>query len=53
MILASVLPFSADSSCGYSALLRGTEMGYSPKPIHRVHIQSDLVTGFFSHSYQL
>ena len=47
VILASVLPFSSKSSCGYGSVLRGIEMGYSPKPVHFVHVSSKLVTGTF------
>lgn len=47
VILASALPFSKQSACGYGAVLRGIEMGYSPTPVHRIHVQSPLVTGFF------
>uniref|UniRef100_A0A7N8YKI4 Gypsy retrotransposon integrase-like protein 1 n=2 Tax=Mastacembelus armatus TaxID=205130 RepID=A0A7N8YKI4_9TELE len=47
VILSSVLPFSADSACGYSAILRGIELGYTPKPIHTIYIKSKLVTGYF------
>lgn len=47
VILASALPFSNESSCGYGSVLRGIEMGYSPRAVHRVHIQSSLITGFF------
>lgn len=47
IILASALPFSEQSACGFGAVLRGIEMGYIPRPVHNVHIESDLVTGFF------
>lgn len=47
LILAHALSFSDRSYCGFSVVLRGVEMGYSPRPVHRVHIQSNLVTGFF------
>ncbi|XP_030216443.1 uncharacterized protein LOC115546817 [Gadus morhua] len=47
VILASALPFSDLSGCGYGSVLRGIEMGYSPRPVHRVHIQTKLITGFF------
>lgn len=48
VLLASSLPFSEQSACGFGSVLRGIEMGYIPCPSHRTHIQSDLVTGFFS-----
>lgn len=47
VILASALPFSDNSACHYSLVLRGVEMGYMPRPVHRVYIQSTLVTGSF------
>lgn len=47
LILADALSFSELSSCGFSVVLRGIEMGYIPYPVHRIHIQSKLVTGFF------
>uniref|UniRef100_A0A3Q3MQZ4 Gypsy retrotransposon integrase-like protein 1 n=1 Tax=Mastacembelus armatus TaxID=205130 RepID=A0A3Q3MQZ4_9TELE len=47
VILSNALPFSPKSACGYSAILRGIEMGYTPKPVHMIHITSKLVTGFF------
>lgn len=47
VILASALPFSDNSACHYSSVLRGVEMGYVLRPVHRIHIQSSLVTGFF------
>uniref|UniRef100_A0AAV2M714 Large ribosomal subunit protein eL22 n=1 Tax=Knipowitschia caucasica TaxID=637954 RepID=A0AAV2M714_KNICA len=47
LILASALPFSYRSYCGYRSVLRGVEMGYRPRPVHSVHVQSNLVTGKF------
>ncbi|KAK5890791.1 hypothetical protein CesoFtcFv8_014277 [Champsocephalus esox] len=47
VIVASALPFSDKSACGYGSLLCGIEMGYVPRPVHNVHIQSKLITGFF------
>lgn len=47
VILASALPFSDDSACHYGSVLRGVEMGYVPRPVHRVHIQSSIATGVF------
>ncbi|XP_027141960.1 uncharacterized protein LOC113747241 [Larimichthys crocea] len=47
VILASVLPFSEKSSCGYSVALQGIEMGYVPQPVHKIHLESNLVTGFY------
>lgn len=47
VILARVLPFSKKSACGYGAVLHGIELGYVPRPVHYVHVKSDLVTGVF------
>lgn len=47
VILASVLPFSDKSTCGYDAILRGVEMGYVLRPVHKVHVQSELISGVF------
>lgn len=47
IILADALSFSESSYCGFSVVLREIEMGYVPHPVHRIHIQSKLVTGFF------
>ncbi|KAI3355662.1 hypothetical protein L3Q82_004257 [Scortum barcoo] len=47
VILSDVLPFSSKSACGYSTVLSGIEMGYIPRPLHRVHVQSELISGFF------
>lgn len=37
VILAAALPFTDQSACNYGSVLRGVEMGYIPRPIHRVH----------------
>ena len=47
VILSSVLPFSDQSACGYGSVLRGVEMGYMLRPVHRVFVQSELITGYF------
>lgn len=47
VILSSVLPWSEESYCGSSVLLRGIEMGCVPVPLHTVHLTSDLVSGYF------
>lgn len=47
VILASSLPFSEQSAHGYGTVLHSVEMGYIPRPVHRVYVQSKLVTGFF------
>ena len=46
-VLSGVLPLSGESSCGASTIVQGIEMGCVPSPLHHVHVQSDLVTGFF------
>lgn len=46
-LFSSVLPFSDQSACGYSSILCGVEMGYIVKPVHQIHIESELVMGFF------
>lgn len=46
LILSGVLPLGADSTYGASAVIRGIEMGYVPAPLHNVHIQTKLITGF-------
>lgn len=45
LILSGVLPLSTRSD--ESAVVRGIEMGFVPVPLHRVHVSSDMVTGFF------
>ncbi|KAK0144157.1 hypothetical protein N1851_017473 [Merluccius polli] len=47
VILSSVLPFSDQSACGYGSVLRGVEMGYVLRSVHRVYVQSKLITGYF------
>lgn len=47
VIIVSALPFSDHSACHYTLVLRGVEMGYVPRPVHRVHTESSLDTGFF------
>lgn len=47
IVLASVLPFFAESECGVNVVLRGVEMGYAPRPVHWIFRKSALVTGFF------
>ncbi len=47
IILASALPFSEKSACGYSVVLSGIEMGYVPRPLHFVRVHSKLVSGVF------
>lgn len=47
LILASALPFSQKTACGYNVILSGVEMGCVPRPLHRVHIETELVRGVF------
>lgn len=44
-ILEEVLPFSSNSYTGASVLVRGIEMGCAHVPLHKVNLQSDLVSG--------
>ncbi|KAG7464302.1 Retrovirus-related Pol poly from transposon 297 [Solea senegalensis] len=46
-ILSSVLPLSTESACDTSAIVRGIGMRFVPAPLHRIHVQSNLKTGFF------
>uniref|UniRef100_A0A671UCI0 Gypsy retrotransposon integrase-like protein 1 n=1 Tax=Sparus aurata TaxID=8175 RepID=A0A671UCI0_SPAAU len=46
-ILSTVLPLSEESACDASAIVRGIGMGFVPAPLHRIHVQSNLKTGFF------
>ncbi len=45
-VVASVLPFSEQTSCGSNVLVQGIEMGLVKVPQHQVHLQSKLCTGF-------
>ena len=47
-ILSDLLPLSTETSCKASTTVRGIGMGYIPAPLHRVHIRSKLISGFFS-----
>ena len=47
-ILSHVLPLNAASACGKNTLVRGIGMGFFPAPLHYIHVNSDLITGFFS-----
>ncbi len=44
-ILADVLPFSTQSSCGSDVLVQGIELGVVRVPLHAVYLRSHLVTG--------
>lgn len=45
-IVAGVLPFSEQTFCGSNILVQGIEMGIVKVPLHQVHLQSELCTGF-------
>lgn len=44
LILTSVLFFGEEIACKANAVVRGTEMGFVPAPLH---VESGLVTSFF------
>ncbi|XP_026112910.1 uncharacterized protein LOC113091546 isoform X1 [Carassius auratus] len=44
-ILEGVLPLSQETTTGSVALVRGIEMGVMEVPLHRIHLQSELVSG--------
>ncbi|CAI5670853.1 unnamed protein product [Oreochromis niloticus] len=46
-LLADVLPVSDESSCNASTIVQGIGMAYIPAPLHCVHVQSKLASGFF------
>lgn len=45
-VLFDSLHFSDESYCGSDVLIQGIELGVLKVPLHKVYIQSDLVTGF-------
>ena len=45
LILADVLPFSADSATGASVLLQGVELGTINVPLHKITLKCSLVSG--------
>ncbi|KAF7706561.1 hypothetical protein HF521_019815, partial [Silurus meridionalis] len=45
-IVAEKLKFSEDNSCGSSVIVKGIEIGCVKVPLHRVHLQCELCTGF-------
>ncbi|KAI2645420.1 Gag-Pol polyprotein [Labeo rohita] len=47
-VVANALPLSEQSFCGSSILVQGIEMGFVKVPLHRIHLQCELVTGFVS-----
>lgn len=46
LMVCDVLPFSEESYCGSNILVCGIEMQVVPVPLHRVHLNSSLVSGF-------
>uniref|UniRef100_A0A672IAI9 Gypsy retrotransposon integrase-like protein 1 n=1 Tax=Salarias fasciatus TaxID=181472 RepID=A0A672IAI9_SALFA len=52
VILVDVLPWSEASSCGYSLLLQGIEMGHVPVPLHSVKLRSKLISDQFKVALQ-
>ncbi|KAK9517540.1 hypothetical protein VZT92_022903 [Zoarces viviparus] len=46
-ILASGLPFRAESACDANTVVRGIDMGLVPAPLHRVYVETKLASGFF------
>uniref|UniRef100_A0A672PHY8 CCHC-type domain-containing protein n=1 Tax=Sinocyclocheilus grahami TaxID=75366 RepID=A0A672PHY8_SINGR len=46
IMVSDILPFSDESYCGSNILVRGIEMQVVPVPLHRVHLDSTLVSGF-------
>lgn len=47
LILDGILPLGVKSACEVSAVVRGIEMGIVPAPLHHIHVQSKLISGFF------
>ncbi len=45
-ILAGKVQLSDNTFCGSSVIVQGIEMGCRKFPMHHVHLQSDLCTGF-------
>ena len=44
-LLRGLLPLSEKTAIGSSVLVRGIEMGFLDVPLHRVHLESELVCG--------
>lgn len=44
-ILAGILPFSTQSSCGSDVLVQGIELGVVRVPFHTIYLHSPMVTG--------
>ncbi|CAI5669135.1 unnamed protein product [Oreochromis niloticus] len=47
LILASALAFDEKTASGTDVIVRGVGMTYVPAPLHRIWVQSDLVSGVF------
>lgn len=46
ILVSDILPFSDETYCGSNILVRGIEMQVVPVPLHRVHLDCPLVSGF-------
>lgn len=46
-ILASAMPFTMNSACDVSTIVRGMGMSFVPVPLHLVYMKSKLVSRFF------
>ena len=46
-LLTDALQLSEATSCGSNVLVQGIEMGFVTVPLHMVHVQTDLVPGWF------
>lgn len=46
LVVADVLPLSDETFCGSSVLVQGLETEISNVSLHRIHLESELVTGF-------
>ena len=46
-LLTDAFQLSEATSCGSNVLVQGIEMGVLTVPLHRVHVQTDLVSGWF------
>lgn len=49
-ILASMLPFSSQSSCISDVLVQGIELGIVRRPLHSIYLRSNFVTGVLKFS---
>ncbi|KAI2660033.1 Gag-Pol polyprotein [Labeo rohita] len=45
-VISDVIPLSEQTSCDSSVLIQGIEMGVAKEPLHCVHLQCELLTGF-------